>query len=72
MDWLIAAVITVLGLCAFWLYGNKSWKAPVVYLVICSLWAYYYLDSDQIPLLIPTAMTTIIQTRNLIKMRRER
>ena len=72
MDWLISATATILALCAYWLYGNRTWKAPLLSLVVCALWVYYDLRYDQIPLLLPTVMTATVATRNLIKMRRER
>jgi len=69
MPWVISTVATGLSIVASWLYGDKSWKAPIVDLVARSIWVVYVIGYDQSPLLIPVTINIVLSVRNLIKMR---
>jgi len=71
MDWMLTILATIASLCSWWLYGNKSWKAPLLGLVAGTLYTYYDIRYDQLPLLIPTFAMMSIQVRNLVKMDRK-
>lgn len=70
--WLISAIATELSMVSSWMYGNKSWKAPIVSLIVISIWVYYDIRYGQLPLLIPSAINAVISIRNLIKMHKEK
>jgi len=72
MNWLLTIAATCASLVAFWLYGNKSWMAPLFGIIGCLIYVYYDIRYDQVPLLVPTFVTMGIQIRNLIRMRNAR
>ena len=39
--YVISVTATGIGLCSLWLYGNKDRRAPVLGLIVCSLWVLY-------------------------------
>jgi predicted RND superfamily exporter protein len=70
MDWFLSSVATILAMVSMWLYGNKSWKAPLVAMVVSLIWTYYFIHYKQIPLLIPTFVNIAISIRNYRKMKK--
>jgi len=70
MDWVLTIAVTSASLYSLWLYGNKSWKAPLLGVTACLIYISYYVIYGQLPLIVPTLVMMSVQIRNLVKMRR--